>query len=83
MFVTRERVRALRADGLSLNVIARTLGVSKSTVVYHLRRAGEQPDDRFNRRYDWKEVQAYYDQGHSVAECRARFGFSNRFSCCG
>lgn len=77
MFVTRERVRELRAAGLSLNVIARTLGVSKSTVVYHLRRAGERPDDRFNRRYDWKEVQAYYDQGHSVAECRQRFGFSN------
>ncbi len=73
---TRDRVLALRAEGLSLNGIARTLGVNKSTVVYHLRRLGEEPDERFNRRYDWAEVQAYYDAGHSITECQARFGFS-------
>jgi 5-methylcytosine-specific restriction endonuclease McrA len=27
------------------------------------------------RRYDWAEVQAYYDEGHSYRECRLRFGF--------
>lgn len=26
---------------------------------------------------DWSAVQAYYDAGHSMAECRAVFGFSN------
>jgi len=26
---------------------------------------------------DWAEVQAYYDEGHTLVECRARFGFSN------
>jgi hypothetical protein len=76
MFVTRERVRELREQGRSLNEIARALGVSKSTVVYHVRRLGEQPDDRFNRRYDWSAVQAYHDAGHTVSECVARFGFS-------
>ena len=27
-------------------------------------------------RYDWSEVQRYYDQGHDRDECRGRFGFS-------
>jgi hypothetical protein len=29
------------------------------------------------RRYDWEAVQAYYDDGHTLAECKARFGFCN------
>jgi len=27
------------------------------------------------RRYDWAEVQAYYDEGHTYRECKAKFGF--------
>ncbi len=30
------------------------------------------------RRYDWLEVQRFYDAGHSIAECRRRFGMANR-----
>jgi Helix-turn-helix domain/HNH endonuclease len=73
---TREQVHQLRDDGLSLTRIATELGISKSTVCYHLRRLGEAPDDRFNRRYDWAEVQAYYDAGHSITDCQQRFGFA-------
>jgi 5-methylcytosine-specific restriction endonuclease McrA len=73
---TREKVRQLRDDGLSLTRIAAELGLSKSTVCYHVRRLGEAPDDRFTRRYDWAEVQAYYDVGHSITECQQRFGFA-------
>jgi 5-methylcytosine-specific restriction endonuclease McrA len=73
---TREKVRQLRDNGLSLTRIAAELGLSKSTVCYHVRRLGEAPDDRFNRRYDWAEVQAYYDAGHSITECQQRFGFA-------
>jgi 5-methylcytosine-specific restriction endonuclease McrA len=29
-------------------------------------------------KYDWANIQAYYDEGHSFRECKARFGFSNR-----
>lgn len=29
------------------------------------------------RRYDWAEVQAYYDAGHSFSQCKKRFGFCN------
>lgn len=28
-------------------------------------------------RYNWDEVQQFYDQGHSRAECREHFGFSS------
>jgi hypothetical protein len=27
------------------------------------------------RRYDWSEIQAYYDEGHTYRECVAKFGF--------
>ena len=46
------------------------------TVSYYLRRLGV-PKQRQGR-YDWNEVQAYYDQGHSVRDCVARFGFSHQ-----
>jgi Zn finger protein HypA/HybF involved in hydrogenase expression len=29
------------------------------------------------RKYDWAEVQRYYDEGHSYRECRAEFGFNS------
>ena len=28
------------------------------------------------RFYDWRAIQAFYDQGHSLAECKAKFGFA-------
>jgi 5-methylcytosine-specific restriction endonuclease McrA len=73
---TRQRVLELRSAGLSLTQIARELGLTKSTVAYHVRRAGEPPDERFNRRYDWAAVQRYYDEGHSITECQRLFGFA-------
>lgn len=75
---TREKVAELLADGLSQNAIAATLGISKATVSYHARNLGKPRDERCNRRYDWAAVQAYYDEGHSIAECRKRFGFSTQ-----
>jgi len=77
MFVstTRTSVLEMLATGMSQAQIARALGVTKGTVAYHARRVLE-PDPRFRRRYDWKRVQAFYDEGHSVSECVAHFGFS-------
>jgi 5-methylcytosine-specific restriction endonuclease McrA len=28
------------------------------------------------RRYDWTTIQAYYDDGHTFRECKAKFGFN-------
>jgi len=63
---------------MSRSAIARRLGLAKSTVSYHARRLGEPVDDRGARRYDWQVVQRFYDDGHSVRECAARFGFSHQ-----
>jgi Bacterial regulatory proteins, luxR family/HNH endonuclease len=73
---TRELVAELLTRGLSSTEVARILGLSKSTVCYHKRRLGREIDAKFNRRYDWAEVQRYYDLGHTISECERRFGFA-------
>ena len=75
---TRERVAILLDAGLSHAAIAGRLGVSKSTVSYHARRLGRPSNPRCARRYDWVEIQRYYDAGHSVADCQAHFGFAKQ-----
>jgi DNA-binding CsgD family transcriptional regulator len=75
---TRARVAALLAEGHGQNAIARALDLSRSTVSYHARRLGEPVDSRCARRYDWEEVQRYYDAGHSVRDCQENFGFSRQ-----
>lgn len=73
---TRDAVARLREAGVAQADIARELGLSKSTIAYHFRTLGADPDSRFSRRYDWREIQRAYDGGLSVRECAARFGFT-------
>jgi hypothetical protein len=75
---TRERVAELLAVGLGPSEIAARLGISKSTVCYHAKRLLDRPPSKFGRRYDWAEIQRHYDAGHSISECRARFGFAKQ-----
>ena len=75
---TRVLVSRMLTKGKSRGEIAAALQVSKATVSYHARRLGHPVDERGARRYDWSAVQRYYDEGHSVAECVARFGFSRQ-----
>jgi transposase-like protein len=72
---TRAAVDALLADGVGMASIARTLGVSKSTVCFHMRRLGIPAAAEPCRRYDWDEIRRYYAAGHSATECRVKFGF--------
>jgi hypothetical protein len=74
---TRATVGELAAAGLGPAEIAARIGISKSTVCYHLKRLGAGPS-KFGRRYDWAEIQRYYDAGNSVAQCQARFGFAKQ-----
>jgi hypothetical protein len=76
--MTRERVRELLAQGMGVKEIARLLSISQGTVGYHKRRLRYPIDERCNRRYDWTEIQAYYDAGHTVRDCIAHFGFSSK-----
>ena len=75
---TRAEVARLLAEGLTAAEMALRLGRAKSTIAYHQRGLGVPVDERCTRRYDWNAVQAFYDEGHSVAECKARFGFSSQ-----
>jgi hypothetical protein len=75
---TRAAVASLHAEGMSMTEIARALAVSKPTVCFHLRMLGVPPVEDFARRYDWDEIRAYYDAGHSMTACLRRFGCSRR-----
>lgn len=66
----------LHALGLTGRQIAERIGVTPPTVSYYLRRLGVPRQSQ--GRYDWREVQAYYDEGHSVRDCVERFGFSRQ-----
>ena len=74
---TREAVARLLGEGVSRADIARTLGISRSVVSYHVHRMGGPIEERCARRYDWAAIQRYYDEGHSVRECISAFGFSS------
>lgn len=74
---TRGAIAELLATGATRARVARELGLAKATVGYHARRLGGKIDTRCARRYDRGLVQRYYDEGHSVRECIAAFGFSS------
>lgn len=62
-------------QGTPITQIASELGIAPATVCYHARRLGFPARPR--ARYDWAAIQVYYDSGHTFAETKARFGFSN------
>jgi hypothetical protein len=74
---TRERVARLLLQGKTVTEIAEELGLRKSTVVYHKRSLGFPIEEKYGRRHDWTEIQRYHDAGHSMGQCKAKFGFSN------
>jgi DNA-binding transcriptional ArsR family regulator len=76
--VTRAEIQRLLETGQNRAAVAELLGVARSTVTYHARKLGENIDERCARRYDWEEIRHYYEEGHSVAECRRRFGFNRQ-----
>ena len=75
---TRERVRALLDRGLTQAAVARELGLTPAAVSYHAKRLGRPRQTACARRYDWSEIQAHYDAGHSITQCQERFGFSRK-----
>ena len=73
---TRAAVAVLLRRGHSRKEVAEILAISLPTVWYHARELGVDAEEKFGRRYDWAEIQRYYDEGHTVAECMAHFGFA-------
>jgi DNA-binding CsgD family transcriptional regulator len=76
--VTREQVRRLLDRGYTRARIAETLGIARSTVTYHATRLGQDVDGRCARRYDWQAIRLFYEEGHSVEDCRSTFGFNKQ-----
>jgi DNA-binding CsgD family transcriptional regulator len=73
---TRDRVEDLLSRGRTQAEISRVLGLTKSTIAYHVRQLGIRADPKFARRHDWEAVQrAIDDEGLSMAQCLKRFGF--------
>ena len=72
----RRQVAAMLREGMTISAIATELGVSLPTVCHHARKVGHPPSVKFMKRYDWAEIQRFYDAGHTVSECQQRFGFA-------
>jgi Homeodomain-like domain-containing protein len=72
---TRQLIAALLDEGMSQAAIANELGLSRPTVCFHMRKLGIPRRADLARRYNWNEIRAFYEQGHSTAECQRRFGF--------
>jgi DNA-binding CsgD family transcriptional regulator len=73
---TKDLVEDRLGRGHSQSEIARELGLTKSTVAYHVRSLGVRADPRFARRQDWEAVQRAIDEeGLSMSQCLQRFRF--------
>jgi 5-methylcytosine-specific restriction endonuclease McrA len=73
----RDSIIALLRENVPYKVIQTRLGCSRGTIAYHakLLNAGLTHPGA-GKRYDWNEVQLYYDKGHTVGDCMTRFGFT-------
>ena len=67
----RQQILALLAEGKTYSQIVAELGCAKSTISYHAKKVRPPPD---YAAHDWVKVQAYYDAGHQIIECRKEFG---------
>jgi transposase-like protein len=72
----QERIKELLEAGVPRVRIAEELGVNPSTITRHARLLGFPDARRRESITDWSAVQRCYDEGHSIDECRDRFGFS-------
>lgn len=72
----KERVGELLREGRSRKSIARELGVDPSTVTRYARLLGIPDAGARPSPFDWQAIQALYDAGHTIDQCRERFGFS-------
>ena len=72
----KRRVGELLEAGWSRQRIARELGIDPSTVTRHARLLGYPDVVPRQSLFNWEAIQEYYDQGHTIDECKERFGVS-------
>ena len=71
-------IRKMLLEGASYNAIVACLQCSKSTIHYQAKKLGMV---KTGLRFNWPEIQAFYDEGNSRIACRDRFGFSHGAWC--
>lgn len=69
---TTTAILNLRNQGLSYSKIGKELGIPKATVAWIVKNPSA--PRRANSEYDWTEIQAYYDSGHTVNDVCDFFG---------
>jgi DNA-binding CsgD family transcriptional regulator len=71
-----ELMAQLLAAGMTRAEISRRTGLSPSRVSRMAARLGHAPAASRSSRFDWPAIQAFYDEGHTLRDCRERFGVS-------
>src|SRR5580704_18541158 len=71
-------VQAYYDEGHGFVQCAHRFGFCHTAWIKAIKRGALRAQSRFRdrrRKYNWAEVQGYYDLGHSYRDCRTRFGF--------
>lgn len=58
--------------------ISSNLNIAKSTISYYAKKNGLLRQKDAGKRYDWYEIQAFYDKGNSIRSVNAEFGTNNQ-----
>jgi transposase-like protein len=75
-------MQAFIDEGAGFRACCERFGIAHATWVKAIERGDirvemtGKPYADARKRYDWSEIQAYYDEGNSVQRCREQFGFS-------
>ena len=70
------RIRELLVAGEPRTRVAQRLGVDRGTVSRYAAKVGFPSSARRPSALDWEAVRAYYEEGHTIEDCKRRFGFS-------
>jgi DNA-binding CsgD family transcriptional regulator len=70
------RIRELLVAGEPRTRVAQRLGINRGTVSRYAAKVGFPSSARMPSALDWEAVRAYYEEGHTIEDCKRRFGFS-------
>lgn len=70
----KAKIIVLLRQGKSYNEISIATGASKATISYHAKNLGLAKFVKTT--YNWSNIQTYFNEGHTLEECVAQFGFN-------
>ena len=69
-----DQIKKLLLKGKNYGEISREVGCASSTIAYHAKKLKLNRYTFERKTYNWKTVQAYYDDGHTIQEALDYFG---------